>query len=610
MNKIKISVACIVFSVFTSTVFAQDTENTTLPDIGSYSIFVLNSEIGNNLYFFTQGRLHQYDLFKNAKQYLIRSAIEYKFSKKFKIHLGFASVDKQPFDKNAWTGFEIQRWFYNEYQFTFGSADQLQLKARLRHERRWITPKDQIDTYKKDKLRLQVSLIKNISEKFYANLFSEGFFDVEANQIKNYRNNLSIGTHLNKTLKFEAGVIDEGLGNNKSTFIVSRVFINTSWRSKKNNKENNQVLKEIPLDQKNQLSQLITDDTLATIDESTISTEKEHPEVVIDEGIALEKEVKTTAEQPDTPSTTLRYHLIVAAHQDNTSASKTLERLTRDGYPNGSVLEVNENEYYRVSAQEFNSLEAAEKAKQNLIAIGYKKPWILSTSSSTTAASTYNDKHEAVGQKELKEHQKATTPGMYHLIVSSNKIKKEAETTASYLTEKGYQNTRILPVSLNGYYRVSTDSFLSDSEARKALHKLKTDYPATWILTANSTSISESSTNENSVKNRPAEPKHMLVKVNDSNEDSIYERSSSAIPYYPVHHVISASTKDVAVATHLLEQLRKQGFINAFILETPSDEGAYRISAAHFKNKSDTSQAIELLSKKGHPSAWVLTINN
>ena len=76
---------------------------------------------------------------ENSKQFLIRSAIEYKFSKRFKVHIGFASVDKQPVDKTAIEDFEIQRWFYNEYQFTFGSADKLQLKARFRHERRWIT---------------------------------------------------------------------------------------------------------------------------------------------------------------------------------------------------------------------------------------------------------------------------------------------------------------------------------------------------------------------------------------------------------------------------------------------------------------------------------------
>ena len=37
--------------------------------------------------------------------------------------------------------------------------------------------------------------------------------------------------------------------------------------------------------------------------------------------------------------------------------------------------------------------------------------------------------------------------------------------------------------------------------------------------------------------------------------------------------------------------------------------GTIRISAAHFKKKTDTKAAVELLAKSGHKGAWVYTIN-
>src|SRR5210317_241582 len=147
--------------------FAQQTDSS----LGSYEIFILNPEIGKKLFFFTQARFHNYEVFGNQKQFLVRSAFEYQFTKHFKFHLGFSTVDKKPMDKSLIENFQLQRWIYDEYQFDFGTPSSLKIKTRFRHERRWIYPNNSPETLRDNRLRFQLTLVKNISKKVYVKAF-------------------------------------------------------------------------------------------------------------------------------------------------------------------------------------------------------------------------------------------------------------------------------------------------------------------------------------------------------------------------------------------------------------------------------------------------------
>ncbi len=490
--------------------FAQQNDSS----IGSYEIFILNPEIGKKLFFFTQVRFHNYEVLGNQKQFLVRSAFEYQFTKHFKFHLGFSTVDKKPLDKSLIENFQLQRWIYDEYQFNFGTPSVLKVKTRFRHERRWIYPNNSTETLRDNRLRFQLMLIKNISKKVYVKAFSEAFYVVQQDKLVNMRNNLSFGRPLSKDLKFEIGLIHEGLKGKTSQFIVSRLYINNSWRKKKPFNDKSSVPNPSPIetvieeskqlilfDTNEKVDTLIGDDPLFDQGATTNQDPQKAQEVVktheetIDDKVPLETVVVNSNE--------LRHYVITAAHKDKKSTSKSLDRLKRDGY-DGQVLEISKNGYYRVSAKSFKDKSKAELTRQNLASIGYHKPWILSTP-------------DTISTVELISIKRKTN----HLNTSDSKSKQ--------------------------------------SKAKEGITVI--------------------------------------------DKDSSYERTSNSIPYRPIHHVIAASTTDLNQATTITENLRKMGFVNAYILNS---NNAYRVSAAHFKNRSDTKAAIDVLKNQGFKGAWVL----
>ena len=716
MNKLRVFVSLLTFFVFLSSSTAQDNgTDTPLPNVGSYSIIVLNSEIGNNIYFFTQGRIHHYDLYDNQKQFLVRAAIEYKFSKLFKIHLGFASVDLQPFDKSLMDEFAIQKWVYDEFVLSLGTPDKLQLKTRFRHERRWITPSNQVDTYMDDRLRLRLTLVKDLGSGFYAKLFSEGFYSIKNKELSKLRNNLTFGTRLSKELKFEAGVIDEGKIGESSTYVVSRLYINTSWRNKE--AEKNKTIKDTPtpivfdtvkeapkeilFDTNHKLNNII-DQPIEKIQEDKKEAAQQEQQVKIPEQ-ELDDEIseEVDLEEVIVYSQELRHNVIVAAHTEKESTVKTLDRLIRDGYNNGKVLEISENGYYRVSAQEYKVRDQAELSRQNLASIGYIKPWILSTTTTVTTVEMRPVKKDSIvaqedelpidnkdvdqvfdkesnlmdsdivniqnqdtellqrisAQRETSGKRKFKSP-IYHLVVGAVTELGYAPKHLEALRSKGYRRAYVFKKPYRGLYRISASKSKNVEDLQNLIPQLKADgFKYAWIfdttlidyeedlntsitptepeqtpsmevqsentavesdtlvLTDDSETVSDTMSEtieiieetQAPIEDKVEEVKEPVQKIL-SKEDNSFERNSDKIPYRPVYHVIAASTKNLDNANSILQKIRSQGFVNAFIIESDTND-YYRISAAHFKKETDTEAAIDLLEKQGYKGTWVLIEN-
>lgn len=709
MNKLKIFGICLATFLFLSNLSAQESEQSTpVPNVGSYTILVLNSEIGNNIYFFTQGRIHHYDLFDVQKQFLVRAAIEYKFSKLFKIHLGIATVDKQPFDKTQTGDFEIQRWLYDEFLLTLGNPEKLQFKTRFRHERRWINPSDQVETYMDDILRLRLILVKNLSEKYYAKLFSEGFYSIKNKELLKLRNNLTFGTKLSDELKLEAGVIDEGKIGESSTYLVTRLYINTSWRAhdkKSSNVNSSSVSPQLPVettketpreivfDTNEKVDNIIDDDHHFIQEENTKQEPEKIQEVVEDDVTQISNEVPL--EEVVVYSNELRHFVITAAHKDKESTSKSLDRLKRDGY-DGQVLEISQNGYYRVSAEDFKDKNKAELTRQNLASIGYNKPWILSTTvtistvelvpikedtdqvevddpqTESTQNETKDEDQDQVfdkdsnlmnsdiiniqnqdtellqrisAQRQTEGKRKFKSP-IYHLVIGAVTELGFAPKHIEALRSKGYKSAYVFKKPYGGVYRISAAKSKKIEDLQKLTLKLKADgFKYAWIFdttlidyendlnldseddTVDQNPIQKPETVDQEIKNDTISEKEInltipvdsIVQVPINNqlieavqpevevavveEDSIFERNSNLIPYRPIHHVIAASTTDVTRANSIAENLRKMGFVNAYILNS---NNTYRVSAAHFKNRTDTKAAIDLLNNQGFKGAWVL----
>ena len=396
--------------------------------------------------------------------------------------------------------------------FTIGSKEKIQLKARFRHERRWITPNDEIDTFQDDRLRFRLTAIKNLGHKFYAKLFSEAFYSVENKELSKLRNNLSFGTQLSKELKFEVGVIDEGKVGNSKTFLVTRLYINTSWRSEQTKTPKKEATNEIPIEEVKEVPKEILLDS----NQKLSNIIEDHPIDLIQ---------KKRNDNPETLDTT-----------------------------------------------DLNSISLKNPNQQS---IGLES------------------QHESSSLKVLKEHS-ISNEFEYHIIVSSNKDFDGAQTYVDQLKSLGYYKARVLPDTYNSYYRVSAAYFSSETEARESLTELKNNhYTSAWLFKTEKLGHFEKLTPD------------QLQTIQDT---SIYERSTAAIPYRPVHHVVSASTNEIDKAKEILKELHNKGFINAYMLES-GPNGTIRISAAHFKKKTDTKAAVELLAKSGHKGAWVYTIN-
>ena len=670
--------------------FAQQTDSS----LGSYEIFILNPEIGKKLFFFTQARFHNYEVFGNQKQFLVRSAFEYQFTKHFKFHLGFSTVDKKPMDKSLIENFQLQRWIYDEYQFDFGTPSSLKIKTRFRHERRWIYPNNSPETLRDNRLRFQLTLVKNISKKVYVKAFSEAFYVVQQDKLVNMRNNLSIGSPLSKDFKFELGLIDEGLKGNTNQFIVSRLYINTSWRNNKKTTSDSSSIetplpiqkvieapKEIIFDTNEKVDNLIGDDHHFDREENT----KQEFEKSISDEIELEEVIVYSNE--------LRHFVITAAHKDQVSTVKSLNRLKRDGF-NGQVLEISQNGYYRISAQDFKDKSKAELTRQKLASIGYNKPWILSTTVTISTVelvpikkgadqievddsqtdSIQNETKEVdqvfdkdsnlmnsdiiniqnqdtellqriSAQRETAGKRKFKSP-IYHLVIGAVTELGFAPKHIEALRSKGYKSAYVFKKPYGGVYRISAAKSKKIEDLQKLILKLKADgFKYAWIFDTtlidyekdltlesedeieNQIPIQKPETVDQEIKNDTISEKEInltipvdsIVQVPLNNdlieavqpevevavveEDSIFERNSNSIPYRPIHHVIAASTTDSKRAVSITENLRKMGFVNAYILNS---NNSYRVSAAHFKNRTDTKAAIDLLNNQGFKGAWVL----
>ena len=392
-------------------------------------------------------------------------------------------------------------------------------------------------------------------------------------------------------------------------------------------------------------------------------------------------------------SNELRHFVITAAHKDQVSTVKSLNRLKRDGF-NGQVLEISQNGYYRISAQDFKDKSKAELTRQKLASIGYNKPWILSTTVTISTVelvpikkgadqievddsqtdSIQNETKEVdqvfdkdsnlmnsdivniqnqdtellqriSAQRETAGKRKFKSP-IYHLVIGAVTELGFAPKHIEALRSKGYKSAYVFKKPYGGVYRISAAKSKKIEDLQKLILKLKADgFKYAWIFDTtlidyekdltlesedeieNQIPIQKPETVDQEIKNDTISEKEInltipvdsIVQVTLNNdlieavqpevevavveEDSIFERNSNSIPYRPIHHVIAASTTDSKRAVSITENLRKMGFVNAYILNS---NNSYRVSAAHFKNRTDTKAAIDLLNNQGFKGAWVL----
>ncbi len=380
------------------------------PDIGSFSIINLNATVAKNTEFFAQSRLHHYGVYENLHMFLVRGGITYAFHRNIKLHVGGASADVQPFDKNQFSAFERQSWIYEELFLNLGKSSGFKMTNRFRQENRFITPNDRSGTHRKNMFRYRMQFSQALGSSAYIKVFDEVFYNMDSKEISHYRYRGGIGMKISSEMNLEFAYVKEGINGSYNNYVVTQVYIKSDFRKAKNSKvkeithfkeeEINPILQDLNL--KEGLEEIVpevphttasptvkikkTKHTLEkTIDTAITPTKEAEVEKIAVKDVAVKdvevdkvkNEVKEEVITPKVVVPVKTYHIITGSFSEQKNLNTHLAKLKNEGYTEAKNIGSSPYFSYRVSVKEFSTLEEARLFLIKIKQQGYSKAWLL-----------------------------------------------------------------------------------------------------------------------------------------------------------------------------------------------------------------------------------------
>lgn len=378
------------------------------PNIGSFSIVSLNATVAKNTEFFAQSRIHHYGVYENLNMFLVRGGITYAFHKNIKLHLGGASLDVQPFDKDQFSAFVRQNWIYEELFLNLGKSSGFKMTNRFRQENRFITPNDRSGTRRKNIFRYRMQFSQALGSNAYIKVFDEVFYNMDSKEISHYRYRGGIGMKMTSEMTVEFGYVKEGINGVYNNYVVSQVVIKSDFRRAKNYKtkeithfkeeEINPINGDLPI--KEGLEHIVPDVPHTTssptvkIKKAPVTAEDDTKEVEVDKVaekdlvveevaekevkvVKVKNEVKKEVAKPKVVKPVKTYHIITGSFSEQKNLKNHLEKLNREGYTEAKNIGSSPYFSYRVSVKEFTNLEEARTFLNKIKKQGYSKAWLL-----------------------------------------------------------------------------------------------------------------------------------------------------------------------------------------------------------------------------------------